>query len=373
MFLILSFSMTACSENDEESVEIVNESNSVADEDVNLFRGVNQYNPPVEIDDSLAAYNNSTKSLLFTATGLANKDFGKMGPYQVATNDELGDCNKYFGIVVQLLQGLGMVDNTIKCNNAFPYGFNSAISTHVYYPANIKDINHKLPVVNFAGGFISNTANYYQLAQLWASHGYIVSINSNFINVLPTMHLVGFGELSRMNKDQNSLLYNKVDLSRTIVTGHSEGGGASLLTGSISNETLKKIDSNINVLGVMSIEGSPIAIGNTVKYPTLFLAGNLDFIVLPWIHNLWQFNTLPKPAWSAVATTATHFSPTMELRKNEFAGITVAYLKYLAENDANAKSYFVGKNYKLTQDSQYIQSFLNPLRVKRNVQANNLK
>lgn len=84
------------------------------------------------------------------------------------------------------------------------------------------------------------------------------------------MHLVGFGELSRMNKDQNSPLYNKVDLSRTIVTGHSAGGGASLLTGSISNETLKKIDSNINVLGVMSIEGSPIAIGNTVKYPTLF-------------------------------------------------------------------------------------------------------
>lgn len=82
---------------------------------------------------------------------------------------------------------------------------------------------------------------------------------------------------------------------------------------------------------------------------------------------------MPKPAWSAVDTTATHFSPTMELRKNKFAGITVAYLKYLAENDANAKSYFVGKNYKLAQDSQYIQSFLNPLRVKRNVQANNLK
>ncbi|SMO75211.1 Chlorophyllase [Chryseobacterium rhizoplanae] len=341
--------------------------------DINMFGGKPIENLPAKPESE---NNLNAKSSVFS-TGLANSEFGKSGPYGVSTDDVLGDCDSYFGTIVPIAQALGIVvDNSIKCNNNFPYGLNTDVfSSHIYYPTNIKNMG-KLPVVNFVGGIMANTAMYSQMASLWASNGYIVIVSSDFVNVLPTMHLLAFKELSNMNKNQQSPLYGKVDLSRSLISGHSAGGGTTLLTGSISANTFKVIDPEIKILGAMSIEGSPIAIGLTVKVPTLFLAGMQDVIVPPFVHKLWQYDTLPQPAWTATATTATHFSPLMETSRNEFAGLTVAWHKYLAENDPSAKSYFVGKNYKLEQDTQFVQGGvlgLNPFKVNRNRKAEELK
>lgn len=365
----------SCQREDSLGTEVQSQSatmKSVIDpNDVNMFGGKAIQNLPVKPEDLNKP---EAKSNIFTAGGLANEEFAKPGPYEVSTNDVLGDCNSYVGGVFPILQALGILDNTIKCNNDFPYGFNAnAFSSHIYYPTNIQNMG-KLPVVNFVGGFTSNTANYYQMARLWASNGYVVIISSNFVNVLPTMHLLAFKELSNMNKDPQSPLYGKVDLSRSLISGHSAGGGATLLTASLSPDTFKALDSEIKVVGAMSLQGSPLAFGSPVKVPTLFLTGGLDIIVPPFVHKLFQYPSLNQPAWTATATTASHFSPTMEVSKNEFAGITVAWHKYLAENDAAAKSYFVGSNYKLKQDNQFIQGgLLTPLRVNRNAKAAELQ
>lgn len=366
LFLGALLSLNACSSNDNLEVE---QPKSTVFEDKNLFGGKKIENFPINYSQSSSQ---NGKSSLFAAVGIANETYGKPGPYEVTTNDVLGNCDSYFAVVFPIIQALGIVDESIKCNNAFPYGLDSAVSLHVYYPKNIKNMN-KLPVINFVGGFTSNTANYSELATLWASYGYVVMVSSNFVNVLPSMHLLAFNELKNFNNDPQSPLYGKVDLSKSLIGGHSAGGGASLLTGSISPSTFKLIDNNINVLGILSLEGSPLAIGATVKYPTLFLTGLLDVIVPPFVNQFWQSNQMFVPNWRATATTATHFSPVMQISNNEFAGITVAWNKYLAENDPNAKKYFVGSPYKLKQDNQFVQSILSPVRVSRNSYADALQ
>ncbi|SFN37943.1 Chlorophyllase enzyme [Chryseobacterium oleae] len=314
----------------------------------------------------------ASKSNFFPVTGQANEQYGSMGPYAVSTDAVLGDCGNLGGIIVDVLQSINVLDHTIQCTNNFPFGNGSPIMTSVYYPSNIANMD-KLPVVNFVGGILSNEGNYAQMLKLWASHGFVVVVSSDFINSMPEMHILGALKASKLNKDTQSPLYGKIDMSRMIIAGHSAGGGASLLTSSIPDTALKLIDPALKVVGSLPIEPGPAAVSFTVKAPTLILTGRLDIVVMPWYTKLHQSHLLNQsPAWAATATTATHFSPTMEISKNEFAGISVAWLKYTGYNDADARTYFVGPNYKLKSDSQFLQG-IHPYRVVRNSIADDLQ
>lgn len=317
------------------------------------------------------------KSTIFPASGTANEEYGKAGPYEVSTTAVVGDCKQLAGIFVPILQGLKIMDHSVKCTKNFPYGFETPIATSVYYPTNIEDISGKLPVVNFVGGILSNNGNYDKMARLWASYGFVVTVSGDFFNSFPEMHVLGAMEASKLNKDTQSPLYDKVNMSKMILAGHSAGGGATILTASISESLLQTIDSDLKIVGALPIEPGPIAVDCTVRVPTLGLTGALDTVVpaITW-PNIWQNNLINDvPAWSATANTATHMSPTMKVSHNEFAGITVAWIKYIGYDDADAKSYFVGSNYKLKNDPQFKSNIpfnlLYP-KVKRNSKADAL-
>ncbi|MGC5698692.1 adenylate cyclase [Pseudomonas sp. NFXW11] len=309
-------------------------------------------------------------SPLVPALGLANEQFAKTpGPYSVTTNAVLSDCRGLMGVLARIM----LLDNSIQCNQSFPYGFSSPISTSVYYPANIKTLD-KLPVINFVGGILSNQGQYTDLLRLWASYGFVVVVSSDFINTAPSMHVLGALELSKLNQDPTSPLFGKVDLARTIVAGHSAGGGASLLSSSLPANTLKGIDPQLNFIGSLPIEPGPIGFGSTVRTPTLVLTGAADVVVPAWAWpRLWQGGLIKTvPGWSATAHNATHFSPVRSVPENEFAGISTAWMLYIGKNDPAAKDYFVGEDYKLAKDPQFIRLLFNPLRVQRNEVADNL-
>lgn len=313
----------------------------------------------------------ASASQLVPALGLANDQYAKSpGPYKVTTNAVLSDCRGLLGVLARIM----LLDNSVQCNSSFPYGFASPVSTSVYYPSNIRSLD-KLPVVNFVGGILSNQGQYTDLMRLWASYGFIVIISSDFINTAPTMHVLGALELSKLNQDPTSPLFGKVDLSRTIVAGHSAGGGASILSSSLLPGTLQDIDPQLRYIGSLPIEPGPIGLGSTVKTPTLVLTGAADVVVPAWAWpRLWQGGLIKAvPGWSATAHNATHFSPVRSVRENEFAGITTAWILYLGKNDPGAKEYFVGPDYKLARDPQFIRLAFNPLRVQRNEVADNLQ
>ncbi|MFD2742045.1 MULTISPECIES: poly(ethylene terephthalate) hydrolase family protein [Sphingobacterium] len=327
--------------------------------------------PPVQITED-----DANASLLFNATGDANNEYGKMGPYTVSTNAVRGDCLQLVGVATKVLGTIRILDPGIRCSSSFPYGFDSQFSTEVFYPANIKSLD-KLPVINFVGGILSDQGHYTTLASLWASYGFIVVNSGNFINTVPTMHIFGAKEVSNLNNDPSSDLYNKVDLSKMIIAGHSAGGGATLLTSSLSQTALNLIDPHIRIIASLPIQPGPLALGSTAKAPTFLLTGLLDLVVPAWGWPQLQGNFIRSvPAWTATATTATHLSPTEPLGKNEYAGISVAWMLYNGKNDKDAANYFIGKDFRLSSDEQFVQGGstprLVPLRVQRNSLAERL-
>ncbi|MFU5003726.1 adenylate cyclase [Pseudomonas paraeruginosa] len=309
-------------------------------------------------------------SQLFPAVGLANDQYARVVDDQdVISTAVLSDCRGLVGVISKIV----VLDKSIKCNEAFPYGFSSPISTSVYYPANISEVDGKLPVISFVGGILSNSGYYDEMVKLWVSYGFIVVNSSDFINSFPLMHTLGILEVDKMNKDPQSDIFEKADFSRTIVAGHSAGGQAALQFASLSEKSLQTIRPGLQLVGVLPIEPGPLAVGFTVKVPSLMLTGFAD-VVVPFFTwpNLWQLPLMKDvPAWGATATTATHFSPVRPVPQNEFAGISVAWMLYRAQQNSDAKDYFVGRYYKLGSDIQF-NSPLHFLKASRNKLASSL-
>ncbi len=312
---------------------------------------------------------------LLDASGLANQQFAKMGPYEVSTDAIRGDCRGLAGIVQKVLGRVGATNPEVRCSPSFPYEFASRFTTEVHYPSNIASLE-KLPVVSFVGGLLSNVGNYDATVKLWASHGFIVVNTGNFINFSPAMHIHALHEIARHNKDLTSPLYNKVDLSRTLLSGHSAGGSAAIEITKVAERRIQEIDADLKIIGCFPLQASFAANSNGVRVPTLLLTGFYDVAVPPFTFPLTrQFQRMTlAPAWYACATNADHLSPVREVSRNQYVGISVAFMRYIANNDEVARSFFVGSNYGLANDSQFVQEgsihqrtyLFNPL-IRRNI------
>lgn len=335
-------------------------------------------------DETLETSSIASTNSLFggnNAIGSANYEYAKPGPYSVKTTAVRGDCKFIIGLLYRFAASTGIIAPDIKCSPQFPAGSDFPIATEVWYPSNIRELG-RLPVVNLVGGIISNLGNYDTYAKLWASHGFIVVNSNDFINLTPFMHTLGAIQVSKEDKTPGSDLQDRVDLSKMIVAGHSAGAGAAVTVSSLAPAIFQSIDSRIKIVACASIQPSIITSTSLIsRTPSLYLAAEFDevngrFATL----NYFNLHPFIVPAWFATAREASHFSPVRELEKNEYAGITTAWLLYQGRNDSNAKSYFVGSNYKLKLDEQFILKGANILDltpktygVKRNLAANNLK
>ncbi|WP_156472429.1 poly(ethylene terephthalate) hydrolase family protein [Sphingobacterium populi] len=251
--------------------------------------------------------------------------------------------------------------------------------TEIFYPSDIQSLEN-VPVISFVGGLLSNAANYDALINLWTSYGFIVVNSNNFINFSPTLHFTGIQQLVAENNDPSSPLYNKADLSKILVSGHSAGGGGALLiSSSLVRPFLRAVDPNINIAGSFPMQASFNATGLTVDAPTLILTGQNDLTVIPYLQGLLtQYNLISRsPAWYICTRNSTHLTPTVELARNDYAGITVAFIRFLGQNNRDAARYFVGTPYRATQDPAFIQASTSiiptpthPIRVQRNNPAN---
>lgn len=315
------------------------------------------------------------------AIGIANNEYAKTGPYAVKTNAVRGDCKLISGLLYRFASKTGIIAPDIKCNPQFPAGSDFPIATEVWYPSNIRELN-RLPVVNLVGGILSNLGNYDTYARLWASHGFIVVNSNDFINLTPLMHTIGAIQVSIEDKKPGSDLQDRVDLSKMIIVGHSAGAGAAITVSSYPPAIFQQIDKRIQIIASLPIQPSILTSSSiVVRTPTLYLAAENDevngrFATL----NYYNLHPLIQPAWFATARKASHFSPVRSIEKNEYAGITTAWLLYHGKNDPAAKAYFVGSDYRLQQDEQFILQPANKLdlvpktySVKRNLAANSIR
>ncbi|MFI6042856.1 alpha/beta hydrolase [Nocardia sp. NPDC051321] len=293
----------------------------------------------------------------------AQSVFNKPGPYPVATTVRTNPCQEsvwgmFQHIVVHML---GNRDD-MTCTQAFPNGLESPVGVNTYYPANIAELPDA-PLMVFTSGFDANPGMYDALARQWASNGFVVVIPYEFFNSLLYVPTLGVATAVVANRDPNSPLYNKIDLSRTLFGGHSGGGQAALQAGTALPGIASMIDPAMRVRGVLAIEPGPLAVGALVSLPTLFLTGYNDWVVpdFAWVR-WWQYNlSFQAPAWIANARGVSHFSPVDGLDNYLSAGTALAWLRYQAFGDEVAKDYFVGPDWRLPADKTYFSVDRNPL------------
>lgn len=144
------------------------------------------------------------------------------------------------------------------------------------------------PVIAFGHGFLMQNSNYTSLFRHLATHGYIV-IAPQFPD---TQHgqladdlifCVNFIRIS--GSDPASIFYELVDVEKTGLSGHSMGGGASLLAASR--------DSTINVVAPLAAaETNPSAINimNQVNAVVYLISAQNDGITPPASHQQLMYN-----------------------------------------------------------------------------------
>ena len=186
-------------------------------------------------------------------------------------------------------------------------------------------------VILWGNGTGASPTSYAALLRHWASWGFVV-VAANTTNA-------GTGTDMRSCLDwlQSSSLASRVNLGKVGTSGHSQGGGGSIMAG---------VDSRVTTTA--PIEGYTLGLGhNTSSHtrqngPMLLLSGGADTLVNPSINHQPLFNRTNVPVFWATLAGASHFEPTNN--GGGFRGITTAWFLYKLNGDATATKQFEGSS-----------------------------
>jgi len=169
------------------------------------------------------------------------------------------------------------------------------INTIIYYPsyiegsgAQIDTTNAPYPIIAFGHGFAMQNNYYISLFKHLSSYGYIV-IAPQFPDVshiqLANDLLFCVNYIKLQNINTSSIFYRLVDTTKVGLSGHSMGGGASLLASAI--------DSTIDVVAPLAAaETNPSAISqmNKIKAVVYLITAQNDGITPPSTNQLPMYN-----------------------------------------------------------------------------------
>lgn len=211
----------------------------------------------------------------------------------------------------------------------------------VFYPSNIQEINITYPIIAFANGTGFSYDIYENLLIELAKGKYIVIANTETMSADGTAQLASVDFLIAQNKDSNSIFYNKINVNKIGLAGHSQGGRSAV--------NAAAADSRIDC--VVSFAGSNYTYeAEKLSTPTFFIGGSADMIVLAKQWVVPAYENCKGPAVYACKTNAVHTrcctNPT------EYSGYAVAWFDAWLKNDANALKKFKDGG-KLSQDSAW--------------------
>jgi hypothetical protein len=199
----------------------------------------------------------------------------------------------------------------------------------VFRPANMV-AGEKYPIITWGNGTCAQPEGYGALLRYVASHGFfVVASNSRWVGGAAEM-LRGVDYAIAANGDSSSPYYQKLDPTKVGAMGHSQGGLGT------SNAAA---DSRIK--SVILFNG-----GTSASKPFLAISGDLDISGQDAASYASAVEQAPKAAWlfyHMVPATGS-FSGHLTLMKEPERVVepTTAWLKYMLNNDAASRTWFVG-------------------------------
>ncbi|MBU5669847.1 MFS transporter [Peptoniphilus sp. MSJ-1] len=208
--------------------------------------------------------------VIYTPEVEKNKISSKAEKYQVEIID-------YEGTPVNLTKFVGANKRTKKVRKKyFNKGLDEvSVAGRIYAPKGVKNApilfvahgNHRFTTKNYLG--------YNYLGKYLAKRGIaVVSVDMNMLNgflkfglsnendARAVLLLENIKNISKRNRDESSVLYNRFDTSKIALMGHSRGAEAAAIAYNFNDLNLHpdngniKHDYNFNILGIISVAGT---------------------------------------------------------------------------------------------------------------------
>jgi len=201
-------------------------------------------------------------------------------------------------------------------------------SCTIYRPTNLTG-NH--PIILWGNG-TGNRPNVYEdgLFHL-ASWGFVVAAANT------TNAGTGNAMLGCLDWLESSNLRDQLDFSKVGTSGHSQGGGGSIMSGRDA-----RIDATAPMTPYIIGLGHDSSSQSRQRGPMLLLSGSSDFIASRSVNQAPAFRRANVPVFWATRNGAGHGEPSGNF--GDFRGLTTAWFLYLLKDDADATDLFEGAN-----------------------------
>ncbi|MFV8836651.1 hypothetical protein [Aquisalimonas sp.] len=216
----------------------------------------------------------------------------------------------------------------------------------IHYPTNLGDTGLQHPVIIWGNGTGTSPTSYNGLLSHWASHGFVVAAAET--------SSAGDGEdmidcldyLEQENANGSSVYAGNLDMDRVATSGHSQGGGGSIMAGQ---------DPRVTATAPMQ----PYVIGlghdsdsqSNQNGPMFLMSGSSDTIAGPILNQSQVFNNTNVPVFWGTLDGAGHFEPVGSA--GDFRGPSTAWMRYYLMDDAHAANVFFGADCVLCQSSDW--------------------
>ncbi|WP_019631480.1 alpha/beta hydrolase family protein [Actinomadura atramentaria] len=213
-------------------------------------------------------------------------------------------------------------------------------STSFYYPADLAKGTAKAPVIIWGNGTFGSPAAYDGLLRHWAQYGFIVAAADTAFSNTGLEMRSGLDRLAELDRTAGSPFQGRVDLAHVAAAGHSQGGAGAI------NATLDK-----RVTTTVPVQPGPLASASFLHGPTLYLAGEKDSIVPPWLVRNFYSGSEAVPAVYAEVAGAGHLSSIGD--GGNFRAVTTAWFRFQLAGDERARTVFFGRKCGICADPAF--------------------
>jgi hypothetical protein len=272
-------------------------------------------------------------------------DFAQRGPYEVATEKNVGEefrndnvtddsafCRSFVGSI--MLPGEGNADEELT---NYPSDMDRQLYT-LFRPKTLAE-GKTYPVITWGNGTCAQPLLYSELLEHIASHGFIV-VATNSTSVGSGMEMQrGLDFVIAENEKTGSPLFGKINAELLGASGHSQG---SMATVSVGGAARIKV--------TVPIEGAQAAAARELKGPVFLIAGEIDTLVTPASVES-AFDAITVPAVYGLSMGLDHLMPGR--MPGPILKAVVGWFATHLLNDSSARSLFYGDGCGLCNDSTW--------------------
>jgi hypothetical protein len=209
-----------------------------------------------------------------------------------------------------------------------------------------KNLAH--PVITWGNGTGATPSVYQGVLRHWATHGFIVTA-ANSTNTGDATEMIGCLEWILEQNTVSGPYMGRVDTSKIGVSGHSQGGGGTLMTGRDVRITATAPLQPYILAGLGGFQSSSIA---QQQGPMFLMSGSADTIATPSANQQPVFDDTNVPVFWGTLQGATHTGTAIG-NIGDYRGPATAWFRLHLMGDESARSWFYGASCGLCSDPSW--------------------